>query len=138
MKRIQYFTKHIQLDIISGCWNWTATINNVGYGLFRFNGKLGVAHRFSYEYYNGKIPDNLVVNHLCRNRRCVNPSHLEVVSKKENLLKGITHLEKKIHCKNGHEYTLENTYVMPNGHRVCRICSKIRQKEYLTKQMGEL
>ena len=74
-----------------GCWTWTANWHNKGYGLFKSLGKTVKAHRFSYELYVGPIPEGLQIDHLCRNRTCVNPAHLEPVTNSENLLRSNEH-----------------------------------------------
>jgi len=72
------------------CWEWTAGENGVGYGRFHVDGRLVYPHRFAYELYVGPIPEGLDLDHVCRNRRCVRPSHLEPVTRRENLLRGDT------------------------------------------------
>ena len=75
-----------------GCWLWTAGKNNNGYGWFKVNGKMVLAHRFSYELHIGPIPEGLVLDHVkargCTNRTCVNPAHLEPVTELENIRRG--------------------------------------------------
>lgn len=75
----------------NGCWEWTATVNVNGYGSTQLGGRKGkrvYAHRLSYEAYKGSIPEGLDLDHLCRNRKCVNPDHLEAVSRKINAHRG--------------------------------------------------
>lgn len=108
----------------SPCWEWTAARYGGGYGGIRVGGKLRPAHRVSYELAVGPIPEELVIDHLCRNRACVNPDHLEVVSFRENILRGkeAARPDLQTHCKQGHEYTPENTYIHRRG-RNCRACN---------------
>lgn len=109
------------------CWLWTAFIKD-GYGHFRVGGRgaamqIAAAHRFSYELLR-PIPDGLVLDHLCRNRACVNPDHLEPVTDLENRRRGLTPPDGP-QCINGHDYTPENTYRDPRyGKRQCRICRR--------------
>ncbi|WP_396653538.1 HNH endonuclease signature motif containing protein [Microbacterium sp. WCS2018Hpa-9] len=112
------------------CWEWIAGRNAAGYGQFRVAGA-GVspahAHRVSYEILVGNIPDGLQLDHLCRNRGCVNPHHLEPVSGRVNTLRGVgpTAINAaRTHCKRGHEFTPENTIIHPLG-RNCRKCQAI-------------
>lgn len=109
----------------TGCWNWTATKTR-GYGMLRVHGGQMSAHRFSYLLHHGAIPDGADVDHLCRNHSCVNPAHLEAVTHRENVIRGISPLARQAamtECGKGHPFTSENTYVIPStGARVCRTC----------------
>ncbi len=110
-----------------GCWIWTGTITNVGYGIFSPIGRRCAAHRWSYEQLIGPIPEGLELDHLCRNRRCVNPMHLEPVTHRENIMRGTSPRAaqaKQTHCKWGHPFDEANTYRRTNGGRGCRICQK--------------
>lgn len=113
------------------CWNWNGCTNGVFYGLISVNNKNILVHRFSYELHKGKIPDGLQIDHLCRNKLCVNPEHLEAVTQYENLKRGNTwlHHKSKTHCKNGHEYNEENTYKPIPNHRICIICRRERERK---------
>lgn len=109
------------------CWNWIACIGGAGYGQFYSGERLVGAHRWSYEHFVGPIPFGLTIDHLCRNRPCVNPQHLEPVTKRENNLRGVGSPAKnaaKIHCKRGHEF------VQKVGYRLCLTCSNRRSREY--------
>jgi hypothetical protein len=109
------------------CWLWTACTNPNGYGVIgkgaRIEGML-YAHRVAWELTNGPIPDGLVIDHLCRNRRCVNPTHLEVVSTQENTRRGM--VASKTHCVRGHSLT--DARIRKNGTRLCRKCDVIRHQ----------
>jgi len=111
----------------AGCWWWTARINNNGYGTFRLGRRsLGesrtvMAHRFAYENLVALIPEWLQLDHLCRNRACVNPDHVQIVDAAENTRRSMS--ARKMYCKNGHKYTRGNTYINPKtGRRSCRTC----------------
>lgn len=80
------------------------------------------AHRMAYELTRGPILEGLVIDHLCRNKACVNPAHLEAVSQRVNVRRGL--LGSRTACINGHEYTPENTFIERNGKRRCRTCQR--------------
>lgn len=106
----------------NGCWGWVRTQSGHGYGWLSINKKDTYPHRFFYERLIKAIPKGLQIDHLCRNRLCCNPVHLEPVTGKENSRRASA---SKTHCVHGHEYTLENTVVY-DGSRSCRICRKIK------------
>lgn len=107
----------------SGCWEWTASrFKSTGYGAYRGRN----AHRAVYRAAVGPIPEGLDLDHLCRNRGCVNPAHLEPVTHRVNLLRGETIVAAnaaKTHCRHGHPLAGDNLYVRPDGKgRDCREC----------------
>ncbi len=110
-----------------GCWPWKGFVNDRGYGSLTINGRSYKAHRLSYEWANGPIPEGLQIDHLCRVRHCVNPGHMEAVTQATNIRRGVSPTAKnarKTHCPQGHHYDEENTYVKPSGYRICRICKR--------------
>jgi hypothetical protein len=117
----------------NGCWNWLAGKSDQGYGRLHLKGfSTRVAHRIIYELLKRRIPKNLTLDHLCRNRACVNPEHLEPVSLELNLLRGDgvgARNKAKTHCKYGHKFSLRNIYRW-RGKRWCRQCGKRRQLAY--------
>ena len=129
---IERFLSKIHIND-SGCWELPAWKNQYGYGQFSIKNKIFKAHRFIYEYYHGAICPDLTIDHLCRNRKCCNPLHLEQVTKKENMLRGIgiTALNaKKTHCIHGHEFNEENTWYIQGGRR-CKTCNYLRHKKFM-------
>ena len=135
----QKIESHISI-IPDGCWNWTGKISKItGYGHVGFNYKTYLAHRLSYIVYKGSIPEGMVIDHLCRNRKCVNPLHLEAVSLKENILRGNSlpaYKARQIHCIRRHILLGANLYITPDGRRQCKTCrafmnrnNRLRKKE---------
>lgn len=114
-----------KVDKTETCWLWTGRLPRSGYGTLSISGKNVQAHRFAYELIVGPIPAGLQLDHLCRVRHCVNPAHLEPVTPRVNVLRGICPAAlaaRRSHCQRGHEFTPENTYMTPNGRRQCRAC----------------
>lgn len=124
------------------CWNWTGHLVRGGYGRYivALGSKPIPAHRVSYQLTFGEIPKNLVIDHLCRNPKCVNPEHLEAVTQQINILRGVSpaHFNAlKTHCKRGHEFNEENTIYRSNSNRKtrdCKLCNLIRNKNWRGRQ----
>jgi hypothetical protein len=126
---VERFWTRIRKPGSNDCWAWTGALTEKGYGRFspRVDGRSVhiFAHRFAFEATVGPIPAGLQLDHLCRNRACVNPAHLEPVDARTNLLRGETEAARnaaKVECLRGHPFDTANTYVTPNGRRQCRIC----------------
>lgn len=115
----------------TGCWLWDACTFKMGYACFYTGEKPGgrvVAHRRVYELLKGRVPSNLTLDHLCRVRSCVNPDHLEPVTRGENVLRGEgipAQRSRQTHCIRGHELSGANLRLRPNGYRNCRACEAI-------------
>lgn len=124
----------IQVLPASGsCWIWTGQRNMGQYGTLYWDRKQRVASRLIYELLVGPVPDGLELDHLCRVRHCVNPDHLEPVTRRENVMRGIgvTSMNaRKTHCMHGHEFTTENTYLDRKGQRSCKTCLRRTRAEY--------
>ncbi len=126
-----------KVEKTSTCWIWRAAIHSIkGYGMFKSRVG-GYAHRAAYELFIGPIPPGFSIDHLCRNKICVNPDHLEAVTHRENVLRGIGPTainNRKIKCRNGHLFTRENTiFIKDKFHfrRRCRICQRGYIREYM-------
>lgn len=128
----RFWQKVLKTD---GCWLWQGFCNKVsGYGQIQADGIPHFVHRLSYEWaYGVSLPlgHSLEIDHLCRNRLCVKPSHLELVTHRENTLRGIgitaKHAKATV-CPQGHIYDLFNTYYRPGGGRDCKMCLKERDR----------
>lgn len=141
--KLRFMAKVVKLS--SGCWKWVGAVaRKTGYGRFTVNNQKRVgAHQFAYEMVYGLVPQGLEVDHLCRNRRCVNPTHLEAVSHRENNYRGIGLSAQNAHkslCAAGHPFDEKNTYMYKTRYgtqRHCRACHAAAQKHYIaTRRAG--
>jgi hypothetical protein len=123
-------------DRETGCWLWTGPKDKLGYGNFGFQGRGYGAHRAAYLLFIGDVPEGMELDHLCRNPSCVNPSHLEPVTHRENIRRGAAgdRERAKTHCPQGHPYSGDNLQVLANGHRRCRACLKVQRKAWKERQ----
>jgi|NitcycUWRG01K112_1040325.scaffolds.fasta_scaffold00048_2 HNH endonuclease len=128
-----------KVDASGDCWEWTAALDR-GYGIFNTDSRTEYAHRYSWETLVGVIPINKHLDHLCRNKRCVNPDHLEPVTNQENTKRGAAasvqrnRARRQTHCKMNHEFTEKNTHINTNGARICRECHRNRTRAFRDKR----
>lgn len=130
----RFFDKVVKTE---SCWIWSGHITDSGYGQFRYMGKTHRAHRVSYILKHGSIDDSLVIDHLCKNKKCVNPEHLDLVTQKENVSRGLSGKvnnaqSRKTHCPEGHEYSRKTK----NGYRVCGVCRSRQTMQSRKLKMG--
>lgn len=118
------------------CLIWTGSTNGQsGYGYVTQHSRIRLAHRVAYEQAKGQIPKGLVIDHLCRNRGCISSTHLEAVTQRENVTRGLglsAKNAKVTHCPKGHLYNKKNTYISKKGSRHCRKCHAEKQLLYLS------
>jgi hypothetical protein len=128
----------VEVDDETGCHLWTGAVNQDGYGLLGRGSFTGMAHRWFWIERHGPIPDGMKLDHLCRNPRCVNPDHLEVVTNRENVMRGEgpTVVASRANvCLRGHPLSPENTIVKTDGSRQCRRCQRVaNNRSYRRRQ----
>lgn len=121
------------------CWLWDRPMDN-GYGQFSDNRKMWMAHRWSYQFLRAEIPEGLNLDHLCRTRLCVNPWHLEPVTQRVNVHRGVGITAAKAaqtQCAHDHAFDVGNTYIDPRGHRGCRKCRRIQSdRSHARRRVG--
>jgi hypothetical protein len=128
----QRMTGKYYIDETTGCWLWTGALTGSGYARMNHHGKHVTAHRAMYELVVGPVPKGLDLDHLCRMRRCINPAHLEPVTRAENLRRGIQAgvnviNAAKTHCLRGHPLSGDNVRLETTGSRRCRTCERKRR-----------
>ena len=124
---------------LGSCWLWTSYRTPYGYGSFWDGTRPVQAHRWSYCATYGPIPSPLQCDHLCRVRHCVRPWHIEVVTNRENGLRGegpVGQHARATHCPQGHPYDEVNTYISPEGWRNCRTCRRTRRELRRRRERG--
>lgn len=125
-------TTTTQLDAPGDCWEWDGPRTSMGYGIQWQGARYKMAHRLSYEEHVGPIPDGLVLDHLCRNRGCINPAHLEPVTDAVNVLRGVGPTAvnaAKTECIAGHPFNDENTKIRSHGWRKCQECARQAERQ---------
>ena len=127
-KDVERFMRRV--EVTSSCWLMSGSQTRGGYVQFQYQGKRIMCHRFAYIAFEGDIPTDLEIDHLCRIKNCVNPDHLEPVTTKENLRRDPNNLSTinatKTQCIRQHD--LADAYLMPNGERRCLHCAKINNR----------
>lgn len=127
----------------AGCWVWQGTKTRKGYGQTsakRLGQKKLYTHRIVYEHLHGPIPDGLQIDHLCRVTACCNPTHLELVTPKENTRRGLSAAKSRVRqqavteCPRGHPYVEENVYRDARGARSCRQCRRDQNRKWTEKR----
>lgn len=135
---IATLTASTQVDPLApldGCWEWQGFITGRGYGQAYIGSQKFATHRLMYQLVVGPIPDGLVIDHLCRNRRCLNPRHLEPVTNHENILRGDLLTDNRILClRRRHVLSSVGVYVDSEGSKRCRECRLESKRRYRQKQ----
>jgi hypothetical protein len=136
---MRFLTKVEDYSDSTKCWNWTGGYFPRGYGKFHIKSEAFYAHRISYTTLIGIIPEDLILDHLCRNVKCVNPWHLEPVTPGENVRRGDSGKREaaRTHCPHGHEYNLENTFYKKTAtctKRECRACDRERHRRQVLRR----
>lgn len=129
------FDRSYTVDAATGCWVWSLSLDTSGYGRLRIDGRQLSSHRFAYQRFVGPISDGMQLDHLCRNRACCNPAHLEQVTLHENIRRGGP--ATKVDCANGHPLSGDNLVIRTSGKRACRICSNRSKLEYKIRKRAE-
>ncbi len=133
VSKIEWFW--FRVDKTAACWLWKASTDKDGYGTVYWNGATKGAHRIAYELSVGPIPPGLTLDHYCRTPACVNPAHLEPVTNRVNVLRGVgasAQFARRTHCRNGHPLSKENISAHHAGWRRCNVC---RRDEYRANKL---
>jgi len=119
------------------CIESKRTITTNGYSRIFVDGKNIQAHRWAWELINGKIPTGLVIDHICKNRKCVAIDHLRMVTQQENVMAGLHNIDNRTHCNQGHPFTKENIMVRKSGKRECAECNRVRARKNYAAKVGK-
>lgn len=122
---------------MTNCIESKKGITTNGYSRIRINNKNIQAHRWAWELVNGQIPDEFVIDHICRNRKCVLPEHLRMVTQQENIMAGLHNIDNRSHCNQGHPFVEENIMIRKSGKRECAECNRIRARANYAKKVAE-
>ena len=120
-----------------GCWEWRGARLSNGYCVFWFQGKNVKAHRWAYEHCVAPIAKGMTIDHLCRNRACVNVLHMEVTTMRENLARGTSpsaRMALRGGCSRGHLFSLDNTWYSSSGWRICKTCNRDNKARYKARK----
>ncbi|TRZ69451.1 MAG: HNH endonuclease [Nitrosopumilaceae archaeon] len=136
VSKMKSISEHVErfwskVNITPSCWTWKASHRH-GYSQFSIGNKHIDGHIFSYELFEGKIPKGLVIDHLCRNKGCVNPAHLQLTTIQNNVLRGISVPAinaRKLLCNEGHSLHPRKESSRPQGRRYCKICHNRGQRQ---------
>ena len=123
--------------MMTDCIESKKGITNNGYSRIRVNDKNIQAHRWAWELVNGQIPDEFVIDHICRNRKCVLPEHLRMVTQQKNIMAGLHNIDNRSHCNQGHPFVKENIMIRKSGKRECAECNRIRARANYAKKVAE-
>jgi hypothetical protein len=127
----------LRVDQSGECWEWTGYRTRRGYGQVSWRNRIWRVHRLAFEFARGPIPPGLTIDHLCRNRACCNPGHMEPATNRENVLRGngaAAVNSRKTHCYRGHPFDDTNTRHLRNGDRACRICRRRVRAEFACRR----
>lgn len=134
------FLTYVQLG--DGCWIWGGDVGGTTapYGRFWYRGKTRRAHKWLWEFFNGPVPEDLVLHHMCEVKVCVRPDHLEATTSQGNTLASDTLARRnalKTHCKRGHEFSEANTRTDKRGSRVCKTCMRQHRKNWKERHASD-
>jgi hypothetical protein len=123
--------------MMTNCIESKKSITSNGYSRIRVNDKNIQAHRWAWELVNGQIPDEFVIDHICRNRKCVLPEHLRMVTQQKNIMAGLHNIDNRSHCNQGHPFVKENIMIRKSGKRECAECNRTRARANYAKKVAE-